>query len=314
MVLASVEGFWKAHIRKETRPSDTLNEAFTPLVEAFDRKIRQTKWLDNPSVIRYTPTRTFIPFSNYDNQLPIFTKAPSALANYRIVNFKAPIGDYHEEWANQLLTAANTLAHEAFDPKSNINIFPETRKVNRTFRRPLERYTFRGSALRFSRKSWDGSLRKGPQGTFLDAIQSVLYVAGLLTRYKVQGYEDNPERLLLQLAEEGLFSKLSLVIPPTVTASMGDLGITFTSPTITTQKNGELAIRKDILTDLVAFRRDRFRYTSAGGDLLDRQGCPVGRKLKGHSQTGVDMLAKLFAKTVIAQKKNRNQTRKRTIL
>ncbi|HEX7042261.1 MAG TPA: hypothetical protein VF189_03335, partial [Patescibacteria group bacterium] len=142
----------------------------------------------------------------------------------------------------------------------------------------------------------------GAQATLIEGFQSILYVAGFLTAYKIPGYENNPDQLLLDLTRDGVFSQLSLATPTTATATMGNNGLVFPNPTIIKQHD-KFILNKNLTLALNKLKRSEFKYQTTGAeDRLDKSGCPLGRKREGKPESGVDIAARLLAETVMAQK------------
>ena len=304
--MSKLENFWKAHIKKDYPPSEVLNAAFLPILKKLDSQIHTSGWLHHPPI---KPTgvlpeiKTEHPLiATYSSHSDLYVQIPERLAYPQLlVSFKAPVGEYGEDWAKRLIVAATSLAYEAVNTHSRVNVRREMEKANMKYRRILQQYTFRKTPdiLR-------GKIGKqfGTQASLVEGFQSILYAAGILTAYKVPGYEDNPTQLLLDLAKDGVISHLSLAIPPTNTATMGNNGIVFSRPTLIRQNDNSLGIQKDVLRKLALLRSTGFKHSTTGAEKqLEKAGCPLGRKVRGEEESAVDIAARLLAETVIAQKK-----------
>lgn len=278
---------------ERTSPSDELNLVFTGLVKEFIAKVTTAGEVENvplvyPEKIKMLPSHTDLPKPR--EKYPIFERTDNFLYAYthafRNEELCAPIGEYGPEWAERLIVAASSLITASReDGRRNVKI--EAGTVAKRHR-----------SLLF----WHTARQQETLDTLTDAIQSTLFVAGFLTAYKVPGFEDNPEGLLQEVAERGLFSMLSRYIPPAITAESGRSGWIFTNPTLLRQNQG-LVINRKILMHFLDTRDTTYQYHSTGAiRRLDKSGCPVGHVLPGEEDTGVDMMAKLFAQTVIAQK------------
>lgn len=286
-------------------PSDKLNHTFTSLAQTFDRRIHKRNWLNNPQIRPkklLADSKHLQPFyGNYLSHQDIIRKAPDALSYDKLfTRYNAPIGEYGEVWAQRLIAAAATLANNALSLESPIHIRDKTFFVNLFHRRLLRNYTFRETPRLFN-KDW--GKRYGSQYSFAEAMQATLYAAGFLTAYKVKGYENNPEKLLMDLAKSGIFSQLSLTIPTNMTGGMGDQGNIFISPTVVIDNLAHLAIAPNIINRLTTMAKTEYKDVTTGAKPLERRGCPVGRRKKGSTESGVDIFARLLAETVIAQKK-----------
>ncbi len=294
------------------KPSDALNQAFTPLMEAFRDKIDQTDWLERADVrgmrthgIRATavPDQGFggvyraFPkiFDFHDASIKIshdFLRPP-------MIDFHAPVGEYGGAWAERLVNAGAKLAEAVYLPGSDVNMRDEALEMNDYSGDFLDKYTYRG------RVSPDRDLGSGPIRALAESFQSTCLSAGYLTMYGVPGYEEEPEKLLADLASQGTLSRLSLIIPPTVTVQLIARGGVFAKPVVETDPEGKLRLRPDIIKHFIEEKKiggvyDNF--TTGAPDFLDRPGCPVGRKLPGASESGVDIAAELFARTVAVQR------------
>lgn len=295
-----------AHFPYSKKPFRQTNHTFTSLAKTFDRRIHRSAWLTH-SQIRpkklLLDIRHMQPYhGDYWSHHDIIHKAKDVLTYDKLfVRFNAPIGEYGDVWAQRLIAAGATLANDAISLSSPIHIRDKTLLLDIFHRRLLRTYTFR-ETLRLFNKGW--GKRYGSQYSFAEAMQSTLYTTGFLTAHKVRGYENNPEKLLMDLAKEGVFSQFSLIVPPTLTAVMGNRGNIFANPTVIADENGRLTLHPHITTKLVTMAKTEFKDLTTGARPLERRGCPLGRRGKGNKESGVDIVARLLAETVIAQKKH----------
>lgn len=281
---------------EKKKPSDQLNEVFTSLMQNYSEKIGSENAKIREPFLRKRDPSLGIEFGIYPK---IYTLSDAQIEQpHNWIVLRSPIGEYGDTWSTRLVTAGHSLINELIDSNSQVqvNLKEETKKVNRKHKKLLDIYTFRTSSSPANARNRHG----GSETSIAEAFQSTLFAAGFFTQYKVPGYEDNPQGLLNDLSDQGVFSQLSLVIRPTVTATMGSSGVVFTSPTIIHDAGGRLRIRPDIIKHFHEGGVGKYLTTQAKKS-LDRPGCPVGRKLPGVKESGVDIAAKLFAKAVSAQ-------------
>lgn len=312
----------------ETRSvSHALNGVFTPLIQSLGQK------MDNRElVIRLGPeTRPEIYIENvkHDNGFTsklgvLVDKFPSiysfgdqeAVAPFTLSNpvvIKSTVGDYGTEWAKKFAFTGAVLVKVSVDPGSPINILEEAENANRTNRKLLDTYTQRHSRLDhvlydefveiFKANMFGRELPKmgGSIVTFAEGVQTVVFVAGLLTHNKIEGYED-PTELLHALIEQGIFSDFSLRVPPAVTGILGRFGGVFTSNPVVRMPDGLLKLEHDLVAHFNLERSNFYADYNTGADKpLDRHGCPLGKKLDANDIAGVDMAARLFERVMQAQ-------------
>lgn len=280
-----------AAIPESFSPSRELNRALTPLVQSYEGKL-----IDKSLRFAYCEPKV-VRTDNSNNRIgDLVEKFPKIYhsASFIVgVDFEerlplvAPVGDYGDNWARQLVQSANSFIQGARSSDSNTNIIHESLRLNSDYENLLGIYTFNKT---------DGMM------TVTEGFQSILSVAGFLTMYKVPGYEDDPDRLLVDLAHARLFSKLALAIPPGLTGTLGFRGGVFTDPTVVKGPSGLLSINPKIIEHFSTERHKEYKNESTFARArLDIPGCPLARKLPNEAQSGVDVSANLFAQTVRAQ-------------
>ncbi len=306
----------------ELSPSDELNAAFTQLIKALDTRINQAQWLsllaqiDVPCALEDAkPTNRFSRLVGKFPEIYSFgdqaVSVPYILSNP--VTIKAPIGQYGKEWAGQTAIAAATLIYSAIDIDSEVNVLQEVKGLNQSKRKLLDRYTHRKSGLSpialdevqarvsaiFSGDFHSQVKVDGAGITLAEGFQSVVFTSSALTMQEVSGYEGKPEKLLQDSVDQDLFSHISLIIPPQITAIMGKSCGSFKPPLVIPKTNGRLGINPIIIQHFNLERDGEYEdYATGATSKLDRPGCLLGRKLEDNDRAGVDMAARLFAQAV----------------
>ncbi len=284
-------------------PSESLNHAFTYLVESLDNRINENGWLNSFKDLQFSPNqKATIQDFNYEkyevnnnkrvDQFPSIYQATGLKVvsdDYSdSVPFKSPIGDYGVDWSRRLVLAATTILDATINPESKVNILDEFEKINRYYAPDLKKYTFR-------RDGAPSIFIAGPSATFAEAIQSTLMVTNLFSHHRIDDFE-NPEDLTATLINQGLYSRLALLISPNEVGEMMHNGTIFTKPAIVKDNDGNYDLRNDISTHLAENHQPQQLDRR-----LDRGGCPVGRRIPGNNFSGVDLLASLFHSVVLAQ-------------
>lgn len=271
------------------KTSDQLNQIFTQVIISFAKKLEEADWFNNIQLSE-TPVMDQIEVSSVEeSDQALLYEFPSIYSTDSLgraylrytdeLNLAAPIGEYGINWAQSLIMGAIALRNAAKSPNSLVNMIEELDILN----------SERTSILTDN----DSSRVIGNLRPFDEGLQSILFAAGFVTAYKVPGYDD-PGKLLTDLAENGIFSKLALITPSTITARMGNRGWTYTYPT-----TENLKVAKHIVDHFIN-EKDKYRdLSSPASKLLDRRGCPVARILPGNQYSGVDLLAQVLARTIV---------------
>jgi hypothetical protein len=190
------EGFRPQNEQK--RPSDALNEVFTPLMVAFRNKVEKTEWLDQSETydliarnLLQTILKPVDKMPNLRNQMFPFHEFPEifvyAESQVEFVRTKpafgtsAPVGEFGEAWSKRLVSCAKTLLDEISE-RTGIGMSNEAEKVTEQNKLILDEYTPLKTSFRGE--------KSGARMTSQLGLQLVLYTAGFLTQYKVPGYED----------------------------------------------------------------------------------------------------------------------------
>lgn len=268
-------------------PSDALNELFTDVMVGYSDKVKRLGGVKNlpnfpeweliqekasaPIKKRYTQFSDIFDYSHVE-----------WLHNAKF--YTLPVGEYGREWGKEVICSASRITHALSDEKSGINMITETEALSVKYEYFLRNFTF----------------YKEPKMIIDDSMSSLVTTVGLLTLYKVDGYEDHPDRLLNKLVHDRVFSKFSLVVPPGVIGTLPADTAVFTKPSVVRTGKSTLGIRRDIIDH---FRKERsgFYKDNFNSDIslpLDRPGCPVGRTRMGKRVSGVDIMAKMLAEGV----------------
>ncbi len=290
----------------EKGPSHELNLAFTPLIEAYsgitsptsiaaraqryETKIRKSysHYVVLDRAIKYSPEIFRVP----ERELEVVST--------RDFVFPAAVGEYGAEWTDLCLRTTAALIDSTTGTEDGVeNLIELAHETDRTHADTLKRYTHYG----FVKK--EVSADKNPDGstmdTFQDGLFTVLTAVNWLTAYRVQGYEKDPKRLLGDLVDQHLVSQIALLIPPQLTGEMSGQGIVLMPPTVEIKENGELEINNEIIKHFTEKRAEGFYKNNTGGvGDLNVHGCPLGRKLKGKKESGIDMAARVFSNCLSA--------------
>ena len=282
---------------RHTRISDQLNFAFTDTIKIFRQKpMVNTELSDEPRMYIPTPEIYNVEQINADQAIfigfPEIYCQPSKNSIYiqmpSDIILNAPVGEYGEEWAKKLVFATSELRDKAKQHESPTNIISEMDE--------LSRHRIQILSIDINQDT-EINRNLGTLGPFDEGIQSILFAAGILTAYKLPEYED-PLNFMQDLSEQGIFSKLALIIPSTVTARLGYHGWTLTQPVVESI-NGKLKLSKRITDHYIREAKDAYAgISTSGSKILDRGGCPVARVLPGNSNSGVDMIATMLTSVI----------------
>src|SRR5258708_8374787 len=186
-------------------PSHELNQAFTPLIIALRANIDKAGWLNDPTIRgSIVPVTRYPGFPSPLIRGPIFTSARERLTNPNISPYgqlEAPIGEYGQDFATEMIGSAAKLIDAAVNPNSSVNIIAPTNSMNDEHATLLRSYTFRSS--RNTKAPETAKADYGPYATLGDGIASTLFAAGFFTMYRVPGFDD-PNQLLKALADQRL--------------------------------------------------------------------------------------------------------------
>src|SRR5687768_6917645 len=97
-------------IEASTGASETLNQAFTPLIESVGAKINDTCWLSRDDVQAMPDAHQFrtIMYDATESTDSLFTTASQRLRQplepTTMFDLTAPVGEYGEQWARKLIS------------------------------------------------------------------------------------------------------------------------------------------------------------------------------------------------------------------
>lgn len=264
-------------------PSHILNVAFTRLAKAQAERVApehlKHSSTDDPYFLRIKTEKNRI--DPLFDQFPIVYTKPDRFLGLSGSGIVIPVGAYGEEWAERIVTNAHRMREETQSPNSTANILDIISEVTTEYSDTLRRHTYYGA------QNWNAP-EEGTRMTFHDTSESEAHTAAFLTQHRVEGFDD-PLELYQSLIRDGVISKYSLVVPPTVTARMTISGFIFTDPIVFKNKKGKLQLDPEKVAHWYSEREKYPRDT--GADTLDHRGCPGGRHLPGEQFTAVDMVA-----------------------
>lgn len=282
------------------RPSDQVNIAFTGPLADLDSKLTNDWYADyhlTTDLVREMPPTLE---NNLDKS---FFVAPYSLSMHaHKMDLIAPVGEYGEEWAATLINATARIGYTALiDPDSPQSIQNEIKAMGEQHTETIFRYTDLGALSAHEDEDYEREeVIENATTIQLSGFRFVLGAAAWATFFKQPGYEDNPEKLLKDVVSDGVLSTTALSITPGDAQYMLDYHVV--PKNLLVSNNGRFSQNAHLTSYWNRLTKKYPNSGSSSAELLERRGCPLGRKLPLMNYSGVDMSGQMLVNAVSREK------------